>query len=81
MNELIIYKDKEYKLAILQEEKGNKITLQNADSKKVVIQKNQLICRSGKDVEHQLSYYQVAVKTVNSEELYDLLGDMASSFT
>ena len=81
MNELIIYKDKECKLAIMQEEKGNKITLQTADSKKVVIQKNQLICRSGKDAEHQLSYYQVAVKTVNSEELYDLLGDMATSFT
>lgn len=81
MNELVLYKDKECKLAMINNEKGNKITVETTDGKKVVIQKNQVIYRSLKDVEHKLSYYQVAVKSVDSEELYDLLNTMAASFT
>lgn len=81
LSELILYKDKECRLAMLKEEKGSKITLQTDNAKKIVIQKNQLICRSGKEAEHQLSYYQAAVKPVNSEELYELLNGMAASFT
>lgn len=81
MNELILYKDKECRLAMIKDEKGGKITLQTDDAKKVVIQKNQLICRSAKEAEHQLSYYQAAIKPVDSEELYELLNGMAESFT
>lgn len=81
MNELILYRDKECRLAMMKDEKGCKITLQTADAKKIVIQKNQLICRSGTEAAHQLSYYQAAVKPVNSEELYELLNGMAESFT
>lgn len=81
LSELILYKDKECKLGMIKDEKGSKITLQTDEAKKTVIQKNQLICRSGKEAEHQLSYYQAAVKPVNSEELYELLNGMAESFT
>lgn len=80
MNELVLYKDKECRLALIKDEKGNKITLQTDDAKKIVIQKNQLICRGGTEAEHQLSYYQAAVKPVNNEELYELLHGMAESF-
>ncbi|MBR2317122.1 MAG: hypothetical protein IKA37_04035, partial [Spirochaetales bacterium] len=38
MNELVLYKDKECKLAMINNEKGNKITVETTDGKKVVIQ-------------------------------------------